>query len=200
MAHCFEPSNEPPTADADQACALILLHVDVMHYATIQHLTSAAEVWDSLERTSRGGVYARKLKLRRELHHSVMGGGESVQVYVARIRLICVDLLAVGVSVADDEVVPALLAGLTAAYEMVVTVIESSEEELTVDTVVTKLLSTEARVARDENAEAHVAALLLGVATAEHQDDGSLLCSSGIGEDVQKSKQQQPTNAAGPLC
>jgi hypothetical protein len=41
---------------------------------------------------------------------------------------------------------------------MVITVIESSEEEFTLDEVVTKLLNTEARVVREETAEAHVAA------------------------------------------
>jgi hypothetical protein len=148
----------PWAADAEHACALILLHVEEMHFATIQHLESAAEVWDVLERTCRGGRYARKLRLRRELHHSVMSGGESVQVYVARVRRICADLIAVGVSVTDDEIVPALLAGLPAHFGMVVTVIESSEEELTLEAVVTKLLNTEARVAREETAEAHAAA------------------------------------------
>jgi hypothetical protein len=81
-----------------------------------------------------------------------------VQVYVACIRRICADLLAVGISASDDEVVPALLADLSAAYGMLVTVIESSEEELTVAAVVTKLLNTKASVAREEAAEAHVAA------------------------------------------
>jgi hypothetical protein len=129
----------------------------LMHNLTIQNLKSADEVWDILEKT-RGGVYTRKLRLRRELHHSVMSGGESVQMYVARIRRICADLLAVGVTVSNDEVVSAPLAGLPAAYGMVVTVIESSEEGLTVAAVVTTLLNTEARVAREETAEAHVAA------------------------------------------
>ena len=66
--------------------------------------------------------------------------------------------MAVGLRVTDDESIPALLAGLPAAYEMVVTVIESSEDELTLEKVVTKLLNTEARVAREEPAEAHMVA------------------------------------------
>jgi hypothetical protein len=74
----FEPAAKPSEADADHACARILLHVDVMHFATIQHMTNAADVWDALAKSSRGGVYARRLRLRRELHHSVMSGGESV--------------------------------------------------------------------------------------------------------------------------
>jgi hypothetical protein len=41
---------------------------------------------------------------------------------------------------------------------MVVTVIESSEEERTLKAVVTKFLNSEARVAREETAEAHAAA------------------------------------------
>jgi hypothetical protein len=73
----FEPTAKPSEADADNACALILLHVDVMHPASIQHMANAA-VWDALAKSSRGGVYARRLRLRRELHHSVMSGGESV--------------------------------------------------------------------------------------------------------------------------
>jgi hypothetical protein len=76
----FEPTAKPSKADADHACALILLHVDVMHFATIQHMTNAVDVWDALAKSSRGVVYARRLRLRRELHHSVMSGGESVQV------------------------------------------------------------------------------------------------------------------------
>jgi hypothetical protein len=51
-----------------------------------------------------------------------------------------------------------LLAGLPAAYSMVGTVIESTEDEPTLEDVVTKLLNTEARVAREETAAAHVAA------------------------------------------
>jgi hypothetical protein len=154
----FEPTEKPSKASAEHACALILLHVDAMHFATIQHMTNAADVWDALEKSARGGVYARRLSLRRELHHGVMSGDESVQVYVARIRRICADLLAVGGSVTDDEAVPALLAGLPATYGVVVTVIESSEEELPFQAVVTKLLNTEARAVREETAEAHVAA------------------------------------------
>jgi hypothetical protein len=93
------------------------------------------------------------------------------------VRRICADLLAVRVSVSDDEVVPALLAGLPTAYGMVVTVIESSEEELTVAAVVTKLLNTEARIAREETAEAH------GRAAEVHATHGNsdlqLLCQAG---------------------
>jgi hypothetical protein len=70
----------------------------------------------------------------------------------------CVDLMAAGVRVSDDEFTPALLDGLPTAYSMVVTSIESSEDELTLDELVTKLLNTEACVAREEEAEAHLVA------------------------------------------
>jgi hypothetical protein len=58
-----EPDQKPSAADNDHACALILLNVDVIHYATIQHLKSADKVWDILEKTSRGGVYATKAQV-----------------------------------------------------------------------------------------------------------------------------------------
>jgi hypothetical protein len=85
----------------------------------------------------------------------VKGLSESVQVYVARIRRVCADLLNLGVKVSDDEVTPALLAGLPSADDMMVTVIESSEDALSLE-VVTKLLNTEARVPGEAKAEANI--------------------------------------------
>jgi hypothetical protein len=64
--------------------------------------------------------------------------------------------MAVDNNISDDEWIPAPHAGLPAAYGAVVTVIESSEDELTLDAVVTKLLNTEARVAIEEQADAHM--------------------------------------------
>jgi hypothetical protein len=124
----------------------------------IQHMEDASDVWTALERMSKGGRYARKLRLRRELQMITKSSAEGIQGFVARLRRICVDLMAVGVSVSDDESIPALLAGLPTAYSMVVTVIESTEGEPTLEDVVTKLLKTEARVAREETAAAHMAA------------------------------------------
>lgn len=66
--------------------------------------------------------------------------------------------MAAGVRVSDDEFTPALLDGVPTAYSMVLTLIESSEDELTFDEVVAKLLNTEASVAWEEEAEAPLVA------------------------------------------
>jgi hypothetical protein len=105
----FENDAQPSASDAERACALILLHIEEMHCANIQHLECAASVWKTLEQTSRGGRYARKLRLRRELHQIVKSASGSVQGYVARLRWIHVDLMAVGVTVGDDASIPAFL-------------------------------------------------------------------------------------------
>jgi hypothetical protein len=111
----FGQDAAPSKADAEHACALILLHVERMHCATIQHIDNARDVWEAQEQTSRGGKYARKLRLHRELHQVVKSSSEGIQSYVARLRRICVHLMAVGVRVSDDESIPALLASLPAA-------------------------------------------------------------------------------------
>jgi hypothetical protein len=107
----FEGDARPSASDAKRACALILLHVEEMHHAAIQHLKCAASVWKTLEQTSRDGRCARTLRLRRELHQTVKSTSEPVQGYVARLRQICVELMAVGVTVGDDEAIPAFVAG-----------------------------------------------------------------------------------------
>jgi hypothetical protein len=107
----FEDDAQPSASGAERACAFILMHVEEMHYAAIQHLECAASVWKTLEQTCRGRRCPRKLRLRRELHHIMKSASESVQGYVARLLQICVDLLAEGVTVGDDESIPALLAG-----------------------------------------------------------------------------------------
>jgi hypothetical protein len=101
-----EDDAQPSASDAERACALILLHVKEMHNATIQHLECAARAWKTLEQTSRSGRYALKFRLRRELHQIVKSASESVQGYIARLRLICVDLMILGVSFGDDESIP----------------------------------------------------------------------------------------------
>jgi hypothetical protein len=81
----IDPDALPPAADSERACALILLHVEELHFATIQHLEDADACWEALERTPRGGRYARKLRLRRDLHQVVESGSEDIQTYVARL-------------------------------------------------------------------------------------------------------------------
>jgi hypothetical protein len=90
----FAQDAVPSKADAEHACTLILLHVERMHYATIQRMNNARDVWEALERTSRRGKYARKLRLRLELHKVVKSSSEGIQSYVARPRRICVHLMA----------------------------------------------------------------------------------------------------------
>jgi hypothetical protein len=46
------PSAQPSEADDNHACALILVHVEELHFATIQHRQSASEIWKARSRAS----------------------------------------------------------------------------------------------------------------------------------------------------
>lgn len=141
--------------DKMRACALMLLHVETVYFSVIQNVECPDEMWSILERICRGSVYARKLRLRRQLHSVKMGSGETVNEYIARIRRTVADLGAVGVQITDDEVVPAMLSGLPESFAMVLTVIESSTVDLSIDQVVTQLLNAESRMTDADTVEVH---------------------------------------------
>jgi hypothetical protein len=143
------------TADHTQrACALIMLHVDDVYFSDISHLNCPREIWATLERVSQGSTYARKLRLRRDLHGASMSTGESVTAYIARIRRNVSHLRAVNVHISDDELVSAMLSGLPNSFSMVLTVIESSTVELTSDQIITQLLNAESRLDKASVTEA----------------------------------------------
>ena len=131
--------------DSGKALALIGLHVEDHHLHAISACKSALEAWMMLENTYKGKSQARVLQLRRELTALKKGSGEPLTVYFARANALAADLASAGHTVQPTEVAYAVLAGLPHEYDMAVTVVETSGQEFTLQTLLPRLLPIEQR-------------------------------------------------------
>lgn len=109
-----------------KALALIGLLVKDHHLPVLERCATAKEAWEQLEATYQAKSNARKRQLRKELSQLRMGATEPLTKYVARAKEIQNQLRAAGYEVADQEVVWALLAGLSPTYETEATVLGST--------------------------------------------------------------------------
>lgn len=150
---------EVTAEDSVNALALIGLHVEDPHLHAISVCNTALEAWQMLEATYKGKSQARVLQLRRELTALKKGAAEPLTVYVARAQALAADLTAAGHAVQPTEVAYAVLAGLPHEYDMAVTVLETTGQELTVQSLLPRLLPIEQRVraAGDQDSAALVA-------------------------------------------
>ena len=140
-------SGEDTNADNDQrALALLGLYVKEHHLPLMERCKTAKEAWQQLEAMYQAKSNARKLQLRKELVQLKMGPGEPLTKYVGRARDIQDQLRAAGHDVADQEVVWAVLAGLPAVYDTVVTVLETTtDKDMSLEDILPKLLQVEQR-------------------------------------------------------
>jgi len=130
-----------------KALAQIGLHVKDHHLPMLERCTTAKEAWEQLEAVYQAKSNARKRQLRKELSQLKMAPTEPLTKYVARAKEIQNQLRATGYDVADQEVVWALLAGLPASYDTVVTVLEtSSDSDMRLDDILPKLMPMEQRM------------------------------------------------------
>lgn len=141
-----------------KALALIGLNVKDHHLMTIAECNTAKEAWETLEKVYKAKSNARKLQLRRELNSLKKEPSEPITKYVSRAKALQSDLLATGHEVKSCEVAWSVLAGLPKEYETVVTILESSETEPELDTLLPKLLHVEARLAKEGASKGDAAA------------------------------------------
>ena len=137
-------TDEVVTCDLDQkARALIGLCVKDHHLATLEECASARAVWDKLRAIYQAKSLARRLMLRRELISLKKDPTEPLTVYVSRAKGIRDQLVASGLEIRPEEVTWAVLGGLPKEYDTIVTVLHSSDEEIELDVLVSKLLIVE---------------------------------------------------------
>lgn len=143
-----------------KALAQIGLHVKEHHLSTLERCNSAKQAWDHLEAVYQAKSNARKRQLRKELTQLKMGATEPLAKYVARAKEIQNQLRAAGHELADQEVVWSLLAGLPAAYDTVVTVLETNTTaDPLLDDILPKLMPVEQRMHSKEPTQSSEAAL-----------------------------------------
>ena len=134
----------------EKALALIGLFVQDHHLGTVANAKSAKEAWMSLENIYQAKSNARRLWLKRELNSLRKVANEPLTKYVARAVDIRSQLAAAGHDIKEDEVVMSVLAGLPAEYNVVVAVLETSNDALKLDDVLAKLLPVEQRAQASE--------------------------------------------------
>lgn len=140
------------TEQDKKALAHIGLCVKEHHLPILEDCNTAKEAWDKLKAIFEAKSNARKRQLRKELAQLKMGAAEPLTKYVARAKDIQNKLQAAGHSTADQEVVWAVLAGLPAVYDTVVTVLEtSSDADIKLDDLLPKLLPVEERMTQSQS-------------------------------------------------
>ena len=131
----------------EQALAFIGLCVRDHHLPTIARCETAKQAWEALEAVYQARSTARRLQLKRELNSLKKRPDEELTKYVARAKDIRDQLAAAGKGPDDQEVTMSLLAGLPSEYDVLVTVLETSDTLLDPDSVLAKLLTVEQRAA-----------------------------------------------------
>jgi hypothetical protein len=127
----------------EQALAFIQLHVSNNILPLIETCDSAKDAWEQLETVYKNKGNARCLQLRKELANLKMEKTETLAVYFARAKKIWTDLLALGHTLEETDVVWNILAGLHQDYETVVTILTTGEDTLDLNNVLAKLLPVE---------------------------------------------------------
>jgi len=111
----------------------------------VEKCETSKEAWDALAAVFASKSVARKMQLLRELMQLRLLPGEKLVVYTARVNALVHRLKDVGYEVAELVHVAVLLNGLPKSFETVVTVLEASDKELDVTTVVARLREAEQR-------------------------------------------------------
>ena len=144
----FKSDDPQAVKDNDKAYAMIGLHVKDFHLNTVAATESAKELWDTFGVHFMSKNNAKKLMLRRDLTSLKKQADEPLTKYVARGKSIWSDLVATGYECRESEVTLSVLAGLPAEYEMVVTVLTTTSDDLSLDEIVAKLLPVEQRLSQ----------------------------------------------------
>jgi hypothetical protein len=149
MKDLWDAIEDDDNTKTAKALSLIGLNVKEQHFPTIVKCTTAKEAWEALETVYKSKSIARRLQLRRQLTSLKKGNAEPLTKYIARARTLMADLVLAGHDVKETDVVLSVLSGLPRDYATVIAVIETSDEEYTLDKLLTKLLLVEQRITND---------------------------------------------------
>jgi hypothetical protein len=121
------------------------LHLADFHLHRVQSASSAKELWDSFEATFKAKNNARRVSLRKQLNSLQKEPSEPPTKYTARAKGLWSDLVATGHEMKEAELCWTVLSSLPKEYDIVVTILETSTEELSLDAILPQLLQVEQR-------------------------------------------------------
>jgi hypothetical protein len=142
----------------EQALIAIGKHVDDFHLELVMSAGGGRAAWLALEAMHRGNSMQRLADLRRQLNDLKKHAGESIVEYVGRVRALIAELALSGHKFEnkDKELITAVLLGLPAEYETIVTVLHGVAQAapMPVEAVLSQLMGYEARVVARGNEDA----------------------------------------------
>jgi transposase InsO family protein len=161
----------------NKALSLILLNVKDHHLLTLESCQTPSEAWDALKAVYQASNTARQMQLRKELNSLSKQATETIALYAGRVRGLWSDLSSAGVTVTEQDVAMAMLAGLPAEYQTVVEVLEGSVAQLSFAAVMPRLLVAEQRVLSRLSAESQAfAARTVGKSGGQGRDMQRIVC------------------------
>ena len=109
-------------------------------------------VWKQLSDQFQKKMWANKLELRKKLYSLRLRDGESVQAHIKEMTELFEALAVVGDAVSDEDRVVYLLASLPESFNMLVTALEASSENVPKMEIVTERLLHEERKSKEKGA------------------------------------------------
>ena len=129
-----------------KALALITMHVADHLLGALSEAANAGVAWKLLEETFKSKSVARRLQLKREMQNLKMKGDESVTSFVGRARDLFRELKAAGDVIKEEELAWSVLTGLPSEYDTLVTVLETNNQNLNLETILPILIVHEQRL------------------------------------------------------
>lgn len=130
----------------EEACAEIVLCVEpsqLPHCRT----DNPVEMWHNLAAVHRAHGLASRIALRRRFVFMIKPSTTSMQAWISDVRALAQELVAIGSTVNDEDIILVLTQSLPAAYDAAVTALDATDPDLlTVAYVIERLLGAESQI------------------------------------------------------
>ena len=146
--HWGDTQNDEDLGRSAVTLAYIRLGVSDYYLSVLDTVTTARNGWRALTGLFNTNNSATRMQLRRELANLRMRADENVEGFLVRANQIRQRLTAAGVTPTEEELVQPVLAGLPAEFDVVVSIMETSTDNLTLQVLRTRLLLAEQRIRR----------------------------------------------------
>lgn len=133
---CAETSEDKKS----KAKAMIVLAVEQSIYVHINKCTDALQMWQTLQKLYEDTGLKRKIGLLRDLIQCRLEDCDDIQDFIDKIKSTANKLTGIGFDISDEWLGAILLAGLTDEYGPMIMTIESNNQEISADAIISKLM------------------------------------------------------------
>lgn len=128
----------------EKAKAMIVLAVDQSIYVHINKCSDALSTWQTLQKLYEDNGLSRKIGLLRSLIQCRLEDCDNMQDFIDKIKSTANKLTGIGFDISDEWLGAILLAGLTDEYAPMIMTIESNNQEISADAIISKLIDMKA--------------------------------------------------------